>query len=154
MVPIWLRKMWFRAWFAAEARWRKWLRRPAHGGPLGPWGEAIARRHLLCNGYYIVAQNERTSFGEIDLIAVDRRRLVFVEVKTLAGADQDLPSDRVDEEKQDHISKSATEYRRHRNLEDVPARFDVIAIWAETDEDGPRVKRLRHFLNAFESTCE
>ncbi|HMP77843.1 MAG TPA: YraN family protein [Pirellulaceae bacterium] len=122
---------------------------------MGAWGEQAARRHLLCLGYIVIGNNVRSRYGEIDIIAVDRNCIVFVEVKTLCDADQDLPSDRVDLEKQDHLSKAAAEYRRHRRLLNAPGRFDVISVWAHTE---PRhrwkLAKLKHYVNAFESTLE
>ncbi len=49
---------------------------------LGSRGEALAAAHLSRLGFSIVARNERTRYGEIDLIAFDGRTLVFVEVKS------------------------------------------------------------------------
>jgi putative endonuclease len=49
---------------------------------LGRRGERIAVVHLRRRGWAVLAQNVRTRHGEIDLIARDRRTLVFVEVKT------------------------------------------------------------------------
>jgi putative endonuclease len=53
-------------------------RRPATGRR----GEFLVAAHLRHRGYRIVARNLRTPAGEIDLIAMDGRVLVFVEVKT------------------------------------------------------------------------
>lgn len=65
--------------------------RPARGRPrgcdprraLGGRGEDAACAHLERLGFAILARNVRTRYGEIDVIAFDRRVLVFVEVKTL-----------------------------------------------------------------------
>lgn len=46
--------------------------------------EALARWVLRLKGYRILAQRARTSAGEIDIVAVRGRRLVFVEVKQRA----------------------------------------------------------------------
>src|SRR2546428_9176136 len=48
---------------------------------LGEEGERAAARFLEARGYRILERNYRTRRGEIDLIAEDRRMLVFVEVK-------------------------------------------------------------------------
>ena len=56
---------------------------------LGSHAETLVTARLSRAGMRIVARNQRTSEvpGEIDLIAVDGRELVFVEVKALsAGA--------------------------------------------------------------------
>jgi putative endonuclease len=49
---------------------------------LGRRGEQLAAEHLRRNGCVELARNVRTREGEIDLIVLDRRALVFVEVKT------------------------------------------------------------------------
>jgi putative endonuclease len=49
---------------------------------LGAQGEALAAAHLRGCGFAIVARNQRTRHGEIDLIAFDGHTLVFAEVKT------------------------------------------------------------------------
>jgi len=49
---------------------------------LGEWGEEIAARHLRSRGWRILARRLETSCAEVDLVALDRRTLVCVEVKT------------------------------------------------------------------------
>src|SRR3954463_208809 len=49
---------------------------------LGEAGEALACRHLEARGFEVVERNFRTRYGELDVVAADRRHLVFVEVKT------------------------------------------------------------------------
>ncbi len=151
----WLRRRWYPLWFSVDERLFSGWRRRGKALTLGDWGERAARRYLLCLGYRIVGQNVRSRYGEIDLIAVDGDYLVFVEVKTLCDAEQDFPSDRVDVEKQKHLSQAASDYRRHRRLLDVPGRFDVISVWAKSVAVGTwQLTKMRHYQNAFESTLE
>ena len=49
---------------------------------LGQTGEEMAAQHLERLGYAVLARNHRTRFGELDIIATDGDRIVFVEVKT------------------------------------------------------------------------
>lgn len=49
---------------------------------LGALGEDFAIGHFRRLGFVIVERNVQTRHGEIDLIAFDGRRLVFVEVKS------------------------------------------------------------------------
>ena len=49
---------------------------------LGDLGEAAAARALERQGIRVIARNARTRYGELDLIGVDGRGHVFVEVKT------------------------------------------------------------------------
>src|ERR671914_624215 len=48
----------------------------------GDRGETLARRHLEARGFTLLDANFRTRHGELDLVAADRRHLVFCEVKT------------------------------------------------------------------------
>jgi putative endonuclease len=57
-------------------------RRPAAQQSTGRRGEQLAAEHLRRLGLEILARNVRTGAGEIDLVAGDGLRLVFVEVKT------------------------------------------------------------------------
>jgi putative endonuclease len=49
---------------------------------LGRRGEELAAEHLHRLGFYPLGRNERTRYGEIDMVAFDGRTLVFAEVKT------------------------------------------------------------------------
>ena len=50
----------------------------------GRFSELVAAAVLMAKGYRILARRCRTPYGEIDLVAVRRRRLAFVEVKRRA----------------------------------------------------------------------
>jgi putative endonuclease len=49
---------------------------------LGRLGERLAAEHLEARGLVVIDRNFRTRLGEIDLVARDKRFLVFCEVKT------------------------------------------------------------------------
>jgi putative endonuclease len=49
---------------------------------LGRLGEEFACTHFERLGYAILARNQRTRYGEIDVIAFNGQALVFVEVKS------------------------------------------------------------------------
>ena len=57
-------------------------RRAAAAQALGALGERLAAEHLERRGCTILARNARLAGGEIDLVALDRDTLAFVEVKT------------------------------------------------------------------------
>lgn len=91
-------------------------------------GETFAAEHLKTLGYKILDQNYRFHRGEIDLIAQQGERIVFVEVKTRRNMKYGLPQYAVNAKKQRQISKIALAYLQSQNLLDAPCRFDVIAI--------------------------
>ena len=45
---------------------------------IGEYGEIIAARYLRLHGYIIVENNYRCKFGEIDIVAEDKKYVVFV----------------------------------------------------------------------------
>jgi putative endonuclease len=53
---------------------------------IGAAGERAAAAHLEAQGWRIVERNARTRLGELDLVALEGRTLVFAEVKALSGA--------------------------------------------------------------------
>lgn len=95
----------------------------------GAWGEALAAEYLRRKHYRILASGYRCRFGEIDLIVQDRRHLVFVEVKLRKSAAYAQAREYVDKRKQDRLRTTASMYLS-QNPTDLPARFDVIEIYA------------------------
>ena len=66
--------------------------------------------------------------GEMDIIARERDTLVFIEVKTRTSTLFGPPQLAVNSSKQRQLSKVALNYLKEKRLEDVKARFDVVAI--------------------------
>ncbi len=116
---------------------------------LGLRGEKAAARFLKKKGYRIVDQGHRQRLGEIDLIAVDRVCIVFVEVKTWHNDAQADPSEAVDHRKQERLTRAALIYLKKQRLLNQPARFDVISIVWPSEASQPT--NIRHFENAFEA---
>lgn len=114
---------------------------------LGERGEAVAARYLRRRGFRIVGRGVRTGLGELDLVAVDGRTVVFVEVKTRQTDDQGHPAEAVDLPKQRKLTLLATAYLKRHGLLNHAARFDVVAV---TWPDGRR-PQVEHIRNAFEA---
>ena len=70
---------------------------------LGPWGEALACEYLRGRGCRIVACNYRSRFGEIDVIAEDRKFLILAEVKLRKSAEYGAAREFVDARKQERL---------------------------------------------------
>src|SRR3954466_10590843 len=116
--------------------------------PLGRRGEDAAARYLKRLGYVIVARGHRDNVGEIDLIAVDGRTVVFIEVKTRTTHDAGHPADAVDDLKQRRLTRLALSYMKRHDLLDCAARFDVVAVTWPDPHGRPKIE---HFKNAFEA---
>ena len=96
---------------------------------VGAWGEALAAEYLRKKRYKIVATGYRSRFGEIDLIACDRKYLVFVEVKLRKTDRFAQAREFVGFYKQNRIRTTASFYLAE-NETTLQPRFDVIEIYA------------------------
>lgn len=101
---------------------------------LGRDGEDLAADWYRTNGFTVVDRNWRTTFGEIDIVALRGSTLVVSEVKTRRRGDFGSPALAVGVAKQRRLRRLAAAWLRehpHRGYYDV--RFDVVAITG----DGP-----------------
>jgi putative endonuclease len=126
--------------------WLKRVRGLPKPARLGQRGEALAARYLRRRGYQIVARGSRGALGELDLVAVDGRTVVFVEVKTRRSQESGHPADAVDYDKQRRLTRLAIGYLRRHGLLEYPARFDVVAVTWPAGRGKPIVE---HFVQAF-----
>ena len=113
----------------------------------GPWGEALAAAYLRKKGFRIEAMNYRTRLGEIDIIAADRRYLIFCEVKLRKSADFAAAREFVDSRKQQRLRATALLYLSQHESELQP-RFDVIEIYAPAGIQTRR-PQITHMEDAF-----
>lgn len=103
--------------------------------------EEMAAEFLEQKGCRILEKNYRTRNGEIDLILMDGRYLVFAEVKYRKDDRKGTALEAVDWRKQQIIRRVAAEYLyRHHCRADQPCRFDVIGITGDV---------ISHIKNAF-----
>ena len=114
----------------------------------GAWGEALAAEFLRKKKYEIVAAGFQCKFGEIDLIAANRKKLVFVEVKLRKTDAFAAAMEHVDRNKQDRLRATASIYLSKYPTHLQP-RFDVIEIYAP---DGTETLKpeIRHLEDAFQ----
>jgi len=109
-------------------------------------GERIAEAYCDLRGYEVIDRNVREGRGEIDLVALDRGTVVFVEVKFRTGVDRAAPLLAVTPKKREDVAKTAALYLARRRMLGKPVRFDVIGItWGG---DGTEL-RLEHVPNAY-----
>lgn len=140
-------------WRRCIEAWHCWRYGPLDPrAKLGLRGEQAAARLLRRNGLVIIAHGHADPAGEIDLIAVDRKRqtIVFVEVKTLATDKPGHPAERVDEQKQARLTRAALRYLKRQRLLECRCRFDVVAVWWPETAASPT--RMEHYRSAFEAT--
>ena len=114
---------------------------------LGRRGEDEAAAYLRGLGYRIVGRRERILRGDIDIVALDGRTVVFVEVRARSDTAHGHPAETVGFVNQLRIAELATYYIRRHRLEDASVRIDVVAV--TFDPQGKAV--VEHYQNAFDS---
>jgi len=118
---------------------------------LGRAAEDLVASRLAGAGWEVVARNARTRHGELDLVAMDNRSLVFVEVKAgRAGSafGPERPVLSVDFRKQARIRRLATAWLSEcRDLPRyVEIRFDAVGV---TYDRAGQVLDYEHIRGAF-----
>ena len=112
----------------------------------GKLAEFWARLWLRCHGYRILAANYRTGrgthAGEIDIIALRRNTIIFVEVKKRSGLDKAAYAIRPAQ--QQRIIRGAEAFlQKHPAYQNCDVRFDAVLVsfplW------------IRHIKNAWTS---
>lgn len=118
---------------------------------IGRAAEDLVATRLAAAGWEIVERNARTRHGELDIVAIDGRTLVFVEVK--AGRENsafgpERPILGVDRRKQQRVRRLATAWMGERR--DAPyyaeIRFDAVGV---TFDRADRPIEVEHIRGAF-----
>jgi putative endonuclease len=95
---------------------------------LGRYGEDQAAKFLQDRGYEIIDRNWRSPIGEIDLVAKDKDRLVFVEVKTRSGSGFGHPFEAITTNKVARMRRMVAEWCIAKQVSGVKVRLDAIAV--------------------------
>jgi putative endonuclease len=107
----------------------------------GRAGEDEAALFLEKKGMKIISRNFRYRGGEIDIIALEEDKLVFVEVKTWSVYGIESLEQGLDAKKQRRIIETAKYFlSSHREYRYMAVRFDVVFI---------APKGITHLVSAF-----
>lgn len=110
----------------------------------GKWGEFLTRIYLRCRGWRIIARNyvtgRGTKAGEIDIIAVRGKTLIFVEVKK--RCDLETAAYAVSPAQQLRVRRGAEAFlQKHPSYQEYTLRFDAALVQFPVS--------LRYLENAF-----
>lgn len=94
----------------------------------GRLAEEASRQHLLAHGHVWLAGNYHCRLGEIDLITLHGRELVFTEVRWRRGTSHGGALASITRGKQLRVTRAARHFlMTHPDWRDRPMRFDVMA---------------------------
>ncbi len=121
----------------------------------GSKGEESAASFLCGKGYSVIGRNIKLAHTETDIIAVNDRYIIFVEVKTRRAYPSyryvgERPSQAVDHKKQLKLIEGAKRYLNKFESEysHLQPRIDVIEVYASPDSEDYKVLKIHHIENA------
>jgi putative endonuclease len=95
---------------------------------LGREGEQAAVDYLKGCGFRILDRNWRCAGGELDIVAVERRVLVAVEVKSRSGTRYGSPLDAVGRAKRKRLRRLAVAWINAHGVRFEEIRVDVVGL--------------------------
>lgn len=111
---------------------------------IGKLGEDIVTKYLEELGYTIVERNFMAIQGEIDIIARDKKELVFIEVKTRTNMLFGRPVEAVNLPKQKHLISTVKYYLYRNHLESEFIRLDIVEVYLYGNKC--KVNHLKHVI--------
>ena len=109
---------------------------------IGARGEQLACQWLEKKGFQILHRNWRHGHDELDIVALDGRFLVVVEVKLRRGSRFGAAAEAIDARKLSRLRLALAGFARDADPELVP-RIDVITI--DVEETGERMT-VEHYV--------
>ena len=109
----------------------------------GEEGEKAACDFLLEKNYMVLEKNYRLHPYEVDIIAMDDNKVVFIEVKTRQTDEYGHPVEFITGKKEQNLIKVADYYLQYK-MPGIEGRFDVITLYKKNG-----VFVIEHFINAF-----
>jgi putative endonuclease len=119
---------------------------------VGALGEDIAAKFLVNKGYSFVERNYRKPWGELDLVMIKDKKLVFVEVKSVSHEtnlniyDQSRPEDNVHRAKIERLSRAIATYLSEKGKESTDWQLDLVTVHIDFEK---RIGKCGHLENIF-----
>ena len=111
---------------------------------LGKEGELIAQKFLNKKGFKIIDRNWQHLRYEVDIIAYDKKFLVFIEVKTRSSMRYGFPDESVNFKKEKMLIDAAEIYLEKKDLFNE-VRFDIVSVIKNEKEE-----KVYHIVDAFQ----
>lgn len=112
--------------------------------PLAVLGENLACDYLLRKGYRILERNFRRGYGEIDIIAIYKNVLIFVEVKTRTSNNFGTPFEAITYSKLKTLTRTVEFYKLKNPKLPEELRIDAISVVLDK---GYSLKNIEHLEN-------
>lgn len=114
---------------------------------VGIFGQTLAKKYLQKKEYEILAEHFYIRGGEVDLVAKEKKEIVFVEVKTRTSKMFGLPEDAVDKYKRQSLLRSAEVFMQQKRIfGKVSFRFDIISVFVDKTSKRANIRHFKDIL--------
>ncbi len=112
---------------------------------IGQFGENLARKYLIKHGYKIIGVNIKTSYKEIDIIAVKNKDLIFIEVKTRTSCRFGRADESVFYGKTKNLKQAIGLYLRQmdKKIKYNDIRLDLVAVDINRTDKSAKIKHYK-----------
>lgn len=114
----------------------------------GRVGEQVAAAFLSARGYRVLAKNQRTPLGELDLICRHRADVVVVEVKSRCTDDYGTALEAIGPRKAARLRGAALWWLSTREMFPCPVRFDAVVVRLDGQGLPCSLRHIRDVLEA------
>lgn len=113
---------------------------------IGDWGEDQACNFLQRRGYKIKDRNFHTRAGEIDIVAKNKDKVAFIEVKTREGSPEDGSAEQASRrgKKMQKMMKIARLYSKENNIaQKYTFVFEHVSVYFNRDTKKVKIKKYQ-----------
>lgn len=115
--------------------------------PTARLGEKLASEYLKKQGYKIIENNFRKGYGEIDIIALDKDTLVFVEVKTKTSDTFGTPFEAITPFKIRALERTSLFYKKLHPEYPEALRIDAVSVILDKDNNPVKIELLKNIYD-------
>jgi len=112
--------------------------------PIAVKGEDLATKFLKEKRYKIIERNFRKGYGEIDIIAIHKNTLIFVEVKTRTSNSYGTPFEAISYYKLKSLLKTAEFYKALNPKLPDALRIDAISVMLDNSENLSSIEHIEN----------
>lgn len=115
--------------------------------PIAIRGEDLATKFLKNKGYKIIERNFRKGYGEIDIIAVHKNTLVFIEVKTRTTNLYGSPLEQISYFKLKTLIKTAQFYKVLNPRLPEALRIDGVSVILDENNGTSKIEHMENITS-------
>ena len=113
---------------------------------IGTHCKRLARKFLERSNYKIIQYNFSCRYGEVDIIALDKDVLCFIEVKSRFSLLYGSPREAVTCFKLKKLYKCAEFFILKHNISNINCRIDVIEVYFNYNNNLSKINHLKNVI--------